>query len=196
MRVIGNQHNGRGPEFGIPRVVQQNSHGNPKYHACHKGGGADVIDGADCFVARHSAQKKLNENADGRGERQAANGIIGIFGNDRRSSQPAARSEKRYCDGGCEKQFGQRRVRRGNPPGQQHQHGDPTQYALHADGNERGNRENAHPLAAIHAEDPDERNDGEQADRGRDHAVAVFIKDAAFHLRHQFSVGKRPVRDR
>ena len=58
---------------------------------------------------------------------------------------------------------------------------------------ERDPAETAQPAAALGAHQPDRQADREKADGGGHHAVAVLIKDAALHGRHQLAIGERPI---
>ena len=145
-------------------------------------------------MAGGGAERQLSQDTKRRGERETANGIARIFVRQRRTAQPPGGREERDGDGGREEQLRETRVRRGDVPGQQQQHGQTPEHALRDDGEQRDHAQNPQPAALFHAEQPDHRHDGEQTDHGGDHAVAVFIEDAAFHGWHDFAIGERPIR--
>ena len=75
-------------------------------------------------------------------------------------------------------------------------HGHTAKNSLHDDGNQRHEAKVSHPPAILDTPKPHGHDDCKETHQGGDHAVAVFIKHAALHLRHDFTIRQRPVRNR
>jgi hypothetical protein len=78
---------------------------------------------------------------------------------------------------------------------QQEQHGQATQRPLRHHERERGPGQASHAGPTLGQLGPDREDEREEADRGRDHAVAVLVEDAPDHRGHQHPVGEGPVRN-
>src|SRR5208282_305937 len=113
----------------------------------------------------------------------------------RRRRYPPAAGEDGDGYGDAEEGLGQSGMDDGDGGGKTELDGETAEEALHDDGDEGHGAEFAHPWTGFGFPEDYGEADGDQANEGGDHAVAVLVENAADHGRKEGAVGGGPVGD-